>query len=160
MIKALILFSALLVTPNLRAQPLPKTFITDVNTGKKTAFNEIVPTGKVTLITFWGTWCAHGKRQVKTISRKMEEWKKQADFNFIAIAIDQQNNEQLVQPYVHAQGWHFPCYMDANSALKQPLHFDALPYNMIIDKNGKIVYTHTGYEDEELLAKLKETSIK
>lgn len=140
---------------NLHAQTLPNTQIKDVNTGKSISFDRTIEKDKITLIAFWGTWCAHGKRQVKTIAKALPDWKKKANFNFIAIAVDQQNNEELVRPYVQAQGWSFPCYVDPNSDLKVPLHFQALPYILIINKNGKIVYTHTGYESDEILQKLK-----
>ena len=86
----------------------------------------------------------------------MTRLKKQVDFNYTTIAVDQQTTESLVRRYVVAQGWKFPCYMDANSELKGPLHFNALPYNMIIDKRGRISFNRTGFEDsDELLKKLK-----
>jgi len=152
--KNLITIAALGLALNLSAQDLPKTQIRDLNSGKKTAFNEALEKGKVTLISFWATWCVPGKREVKTIAAKMADWKKQADFNYIAIAVDQQNGE-LARTY--AQGWHFPVYIDPNNDLKRLLNFHPLPYILIVDKKGKIVFTHTGYDDGTLiLAKLKE----
>lgn len=148
--------AATMLVFNLHAQELPKTQLRDVNSGKAVAFNEACEKGKVTLVCFWGTWCAHGKRQVKTIFQKMSDWKKQADFNFIVIAEDENRGDDLIRTYARAQGWTFPCYVDPNSELKPLLHFQALPYTMVIDKKGNVVHTHTGYETgEEILAKLK-----
>ena len=88
----------------------------------------------------------------------MADWKKQADFNYIAITVDQQD-EALARTFAQAQGWHFPVYIDPNNDLKRLLNFHPLPFIMIIDKKGKIVFTHTGYDDGKLiLAKLKEVA--
>lgn len=155
--KGFLAIAAIGLAFNLHAQELPKTQIKDIYSGKEIAFDKAIEKGKITLISFWGTWSVHGKREVTTIARKMTDWKKQADFNFIAIAVDQQHTEDVARNYAQAQGWNFPCYIDANSVLKRSLHFDALPYIIIIDKKGKIVFTHTGYEGgPQILAKLKE----
>src|SRR5579872_3955410 len=87
----LMAIAALALALSLDAQELPKTQIRDLNSGKQVAFNEIFDKGKVTLVSFWATWCIPGKREVKTIAAKMAEWRKQSDFNYIAIAVDQQN---------------------------------------------------------------------
>jgi thiol-disulfide isomerase/thioredoxin len=154
--KTLLAIAIIGLTLNLDAQELPKTQIKELYSGKKIAFNEIFEKNKVTLISFWGTWCVPGKREVRTIAGNMADWKKQADFNYIAIAIDQ-HNEDLARKYARAHGWSFPCYIDPNSDLKRPLNFLALPFIMIIDKRGKVVFTHTGYDDGTLImTKLKE----
>ncbi|MCW3123463.1 MAG: hypothetical protein JWQ38_2955 [Flavipsychrobacter sp.] len=143
----------------LYAQELPRTQIINVNTGKKVAFNEACEKGKVTLVTFWGTWCAHGKREVKTLAGKLAAWKKQADFNYITIVSDQheQHSTDVVRAYTLSQHWSFPCYVDPNSELKYSLNFTALPYSIVIDKHGRIVYLHTGYDEGgDILVKLKE----
>jgi thiol-disulfide isomerase/thioredoxin len=155
--KYLIAILAIVLALNLHAQQLPTTQITDAHSGKKIAFSETIEKGKVTLISFWATWCIPGKREVKTIVRKMPGWKKQVDFNYIAIAVDQPHNEDLARTYAKAQEWDFPVYVDANSDLKPALNFHALPYIMIIDTKGNVVFTHTGYDDGTLiLVKLKE----
>jgi len=155
---------AILCHCSLHARDLPKTQIKDVNSGKKIAFNDAFPKGRVTLVTFWGTWCAPGKREIKTILLKMPEWKKQADFDYITIAENQhqkQHDEERVRTYALAHKWNFPCYVDPNSELKQAFGFSSLPYTLIIDKDGKIAYTHSAYEEgEKIIARLKQLAGK
>ena len=141
------------------AQGLPDTQIKDVNSGKKLPFNETIEKGKVTLISFWATWCVPCKKEIKNISLKLPSWKKEADFNYITISIDEPRAEGLVRTYAISQGWSFPYYLDANSDLKRSLSFQNVPFIMIIDKNGKVAFTHTGYEEggeAEVFAKIKE----
>ena len=90
---------------------------------------------------------------------KLPEWKKEADFNYMTISIDEARAEGLVRTYAISQGWTFPFYIDANSDLKRSLSFQSVPYTIIIDKNGKIAFNHTGYEEggeTEVFAKVKE----
>jgi len=148
-----------LVAGSAHAQGLPNTSIKDVSSGKKIAFNETVEKGKVTLISFWATWCVPCKKEIKNISLKLPEWKKEADFNYETVSIDEARAEGLVRTYAISQGWNFPFYIDANSDLKRSLSFQNVPYTMIIDKAGKVAFTHTGYEEggeAEVFAKIKE----
>jgi peroxiredoxin len=52
-----------------------------------------------------------------------------------------------VRSYAKSQGWEFPYFIDANSDLKRSLNFQNVPFTMIIDKNGKVAYMHSGYEE-------------
>lgn len=140
---------------------LPNTQIKDVNTGKKVAFNETFEAGKVTLVSFWATWCVPCKKEIKNIREKMSTWKQEADFNFVTISVDESRAEGLVRSYAKSQGWNFPYYIDPNSDLKRSLNFQTVPFTMIVDKNGKVAYMHSGYEEgseNEVFAKIKELS--
>lgn len=151
--------ACVLATISLHAQGLPTTQIKDVNSGKKIAFNETVEKGKVTLISFWATWCVPCKKEIKNLRLKLPEWKKEADFNYMNVSIDESRSEGLVRTYAISQGWDFPYYIDANSDLKRSMSFQNVPYTVIIDKNGKVAFTHTGYEEggeAEIFAKIKE----
>lgn len=157
--KILVAVASLFLAATLHAQELPETLIKDVNTGKKIAFNQTFEKGKVTVISFWATWCVPCKKEIKNISLKLSEWKKEADFNYMAISIDEARAEGLVRTYAISQGWSFPYLIDANSDLKRSLNFQSVPFTVIIDKNGKIAFSHAGYEEggeNEVWAKVKE----
>ena len=161
--KIQLLVFGLLLAGALAAQELPDTQIKDVSSGKKMAFNQIFEKGKVTLVSFWATWCGPCKAEIKNISLKLPNWKKEADFNYITMSIDEARAEGLVRSYALAQGWKFPYYIDANSDLKRSLNFQNVPYTLIIDKAGKIAYMHTGYGEGgemEVWAKVKELAAK
>ena len=157
--KILAAIACLCLTVIVNAQELPDTEIKDVNSGKKIAFNETLEKGKVTVISLWATWCVPCKKEIKNISLKLPAWKKEADFNYMTISIDEARAEGLVRTYALSQGWTFPFYIDANSDLKRSLSFQNVPYTLIIDKNGKVAFSHTGYEEggeAEVFAKIKE----
>ncbi|MBX2906651.1 MAG: TlpA family protein disulfide reductase [Taibaiella sp.] len=145
------------------AQDLPNTQVKDVNTGKKMAFNQTIEKGKVTVVSFWATWCVPCKKEIKNISRKLADWKKEVDFNYMTMSIDEARAEGLVRTYAISQGWEFPFYIDANSDLKRSLNFQSVPFTLIIDKEGKAAWKHIGYEEggeNEVFEKVKELAKK
>ncbi len=161
--KILVAAATLLLSATLHAQELPNTQIKDVNTGKKMPFSQTIEKGKVTIISFWATWCVPCKKEIKNIAKKLPDWKKEADINYMAISIDEARAEGLVRTYAISQGWSFPYYIDPNSDLKRSLSFQSVPYTIIIDKNGKVAFTHIGYEEGgegEVFAKAKELAAK
>lgn len=140
---------------------LPDTQIKDVNSGKKIAFNTAFTPGKVTLVSFWATWCVPCKKEIKTIREKMADWKKDADFNYVTVSVDESRAEGLVRSYAKSQGWDFPFYIDPNSDLMRSLNFRNVPFTIIVDKTGKVAFMHSGYEEggeNELFDKIKELS--
>ncbi len=157
--KNILLILAVFCSASLFAQDnsLPNTKVRDLK-GKTIPFNETVEKGKVTLISFWATWCIPCKQEIKNIKTKLEGWQKEADFNFMTVSIDDSRATAMVKTYASSQGWKFPTYLDANSDLKRSLNFQNVPFTMIIDQNGKVAYQHTGYEEggeNELFEKIK-----
>jgi thiol-disulfide isomerase/thioredoxin len=140
---------------------LPNTTIKDLSSNKKLAFSEAIEKDKVTFISFWATWCVPCKKEIKNVREKLPNWKAETDFNFVTISIDESRAEGLVRSYAKSQGWDFPYYIDPNSDLKRSLNFQTVPFTMVIDKNGKVAYMHSGYEEgseDEVYAKIKELS--
>ncbi len=157
--KMLAIAACLLATTIIHAQDLPSTQVKNVNTGKKLPFNQTVEKGRVTVISFWATWCVPCKKEIKNISLKLADWKKEVDFDFMTMSIDEARAEGLVRTYAISQGWSFPYYIDPNSDLKRSLNFQSVPFTMIIDKEGKMAWKHIGYEEggeNEVFAKIKE----
>lgn len=141
---------------------LPNTPIKELS-GNSVAFNQTFEKGKVTLVSFWATWCVPCKKEIKMVREKMAEWKTQADFNYMTISEDDSRATAQVKSYAKSQGWDFPYYQDPNADLKRSLNFQNVPFTIIVDKNGKIAYMQSGYEaggEEILFTKIKELAAK
>lgn len=137
---------------------LPSTTVKELS-GKPVKFNTIFEEGKVTLVSFWATWCVPCKAEIKNIKDKLEAWQGETDFNFMTISIDDSRASAMVKAYTRSQGWTWPTYLDPNSDLKRSLNFQNVPFTIIVDQSGNIVYKHTGYEEggeNELYEKVKE----
>ena len=158
--KVLFLIASLFLSTSIFAQTqsLPSTSVRNIN-GKQISFNDAFEKGKVTLVSFWATWCVPCKQEIKNIKTKLPDWKKEVDFNYMTVSIDDARATAMVKTYAKSQGWDFPVLLDPNSDLKRSLIFQNVPFTLIVDKNGKIVYQHKGYEEgseNELFKKVKE----
>jgi cytochrome c biogenesis protein CcmG, thiol:disulfide interchange protein DsbE len=123
---------------------LPAVFLPDLD-GKKVNLADFGKNGKVTVISFWATWCSPCKKELNNISYLYEDWQDEYDVELIAISIDDTRNTSKVKSYVNGQGWDYVVLLDSNEELKRLLNFQTVPFTVVIDKNGKIVYSHSGY---------------
>lgn len=142
---------------------LPNTEIQNFN-AQKVPFKSIVQPGKITLISFWATWCKACKHEIHNIGKNLKQWQSEVpEFDFITISQDESKNVANAKAYATAQGWEFPTYLDPNSDLSRSLNFQTIPFTLIIDQNGKIVYQHSGYKKGDeivLFEKIKEIAGK
>jgi cytochrome c biogenesis protein CcmG/thiol:disulfide interchange protein DsbE len=163
-IKLMILFVALAAVPFSGkcvegGKTLPSVAITDLN-GKTVNSLDFTKDGKITVISFWATWCVPCKKELNTVSELYEDWTKKYNVKMIAVSIDDSRNSSKVKPYVDAQRWDFGVFLDINQDFKRALNIQSVPFTVLIDQTGKIVYTHSGYVEgdetilEEEIAKL------
>ena len=137
---------------------LPNTPIKEMS-GGSIPFNQTVEKGKVTLISFWATWCVPCKKEIKMVREKLPTWKAETDFNYMVVSVDDSRATAQVKSYAKSQGWDFPSFQDPNSDLKRSLNFQNVPFTVIVGKDGKIAYMQSGYEaggEEILYTKVKE----
>ncbi len=149
----------LLGTSQISAQEaLPHTEVRTLK-NKKVEFNTLFEPGRVTLVSFWATWCVPCKKEIANVKELMPEWKEQVDFDFFTVSTDDSRSSAKVASYAAAQRWEFPTYLDPNNDLKRSLNFQTVPFSMIVDGEGQVVYMHNGYEEGaelEMFEKLKE----
>ena len=115
--------------------------------------------GKPVIIDFFATWCKPCNRELDAISEVYDEWVEETGVKLIAISIDQAHNINKVKPLVDNHGWEYDVLLDPNSDFKNSLGIVTIPYTMVVDGKGNIVYRHNGYADgaeEELIEKVRE----
>jgi len=131
--------------------------------GKAKKIQSYNTNGKITVLSFWATWCSPCKRELDAISDMYEDWQEDYNMELVAISIDNSRTFTRVKGMVQAKGWDYEVLSDIKQSLQQAMNFQDVPYTFIIDTNGKIVYTHSGYnpgDEDELEEKLKELSGK
>lgn len=137
---------------------LPNVTIADLQ-GKSVNIQEYVANGKTTIISFWATWCAPCKRELDAISELYPTWAAEYNTTLVAITIDNARALTQVKPLIEEKGWGFDVLVDSKQELQQALNFQAIPQTYVIDKDGNIVYEHSGYTpgDEYELEKFIKT---
>ena len=115
--------------------------------------------GKPFIIDFFATWCKPCNRELDAIAEVYEDWQEETGVKIYAISIDQAQNINKVKPLVSNHGWTYDVLLDPNSDLKRALGIQMIPFVLIVDGQGNIVYKHNGYTDgaeEELINKVRE----
>ena len=114
--------------------------------------------GKPFIIDFFATWCKPCNRELDAISEVYEEWQEETGVKIFAVSIDQAQNINKVKPLVSNHGWEYEVLLDPNGDFKRALGCQMIPYVLIVDGKGEIVYKHNGYTDgaeAELIEKVR-----
>ena len=116
--------------------------------------------GKPTVLLFWLTTCAPCRYEMKAISKKYDEWKKEKDFNLYAISIDFPRNYGRFQKVVAESNWPFPAYYDVAREFRKimPGNLNGLPQVFLLNENGEIVLHKKKYrpgDEDKLFLEIK-----
>lgn len=137
---------------------LPKVILKDMG-GKTIQTDTISNHGKPLLIAFFATWCKPCNRELKAIDELYDEWQQETGVRVVAVSVDQAQNINKVKPLVDQNGWRYEVLLDPNSEFRHALGIQMIPYTVLLDGRGNIVYRHNGYTDgaeTELYEKIKE----
>ena len=141
---------------------LPNVDLKDIN-GKSVSTATLSNDGKPFIIDFFATWCKPCNRELDAIAEVYEDWQKETGVKIIAVSIDQAQNINKVKPLVENHGWEYEVLLDPNSDFRRALGIQMIPYVLIVDGKGNIVYRHNGYTDgaeTELIEKVRELTKK
>ena len=119
--------------------------------GKRVNLADYGKNGKITIISFWATWCGPCKLELNNISDIYDDWKKDYNAEVIAISIDDSRNTAKVKSFAKAQGWDFEVLLDPNQDLRRAFNFQMPPYTILTNAEGTIVSTHLGYKNGDEL---------
>ena len=127
--------------------------------GKAVRVDTLSNGGKPFIIDFFATWCKPCNRELDAISEVYADWQEETGVKIFAVSIDQGQNINKVKPLVDNHGWEYDVLLDPNGDLKRAFGIQMIPYVLIVDGQGNIVYRHAGYtdgEETELIEKVKE----
>lgn len=119
----------------------------DVKTleGQTVNIQDYVGKGKITVMSFWATWCSPCKRELDAIADIYEDWQEEYDMELLAVTIDDARSMAKVPALVETKGWEYTILADSKRELQKALNFQTVPQTFLIDAEGNIVYTHSGY---------------
>lgn len=111
--------------------------------GKFVQLSQEIGSGPI-IISFWATWCkpcVEELTQYKSIFKDYES----KGLKVFAISTDNEKTASKVRPMVKSKGLPFTILLDPNSEVARKYYVPSVPYTLILDQQGNIVYTHLGY---------------
>jgi len=121
--------------------------------GKKVSLKQYLNNGPV-LINFWATWCGPCKKEMLHLDRLSKTYK-QKNLSILSISIDTQRSLSEVKRFIRSKRYDFDVFIDPNQQIFKKLNGNIMPTNLLIDKNGQVVWMHYGYMpgDEKIMEK-------
>ena len=101
--------------------------------------------GKITVISFWATWCSPCKKELDAIADFYPEWQEEYNCELLAITIDDARQLAKVPVMVETKQWEYTVLAGDRNAIQTALNFQTIPQTFLVDQEGNVVYTHSGY---------------
>ena len=111
--------------------------------GKSVKLSEYLNKGPV-LINFWATWCSPCKKEMVFLD-EFERRYKDNGLSILSISIDSQKSLAHVRSYIRANNYTYDVFLDPNRQVFKKLNGNLMPTNVLIDKDGKVLWRHYGY---------------
>ncbi len=137
----------------------PSATLKNLN-GKTVKTDKFINDGKITIVSFWATWCTPCQRELDIYNEVYDEWVEKYNLEIVAITIDNARQLTKVKPLVAQKQWPFTILSDSKQELQKIMNFTFVPQTFILDQQGNIVFDHSGfkpgdeYEMEEIFDKL------
>ncbi len=97
--------------------------------------------GKVTLVTFWATWCPPCRAEIPQLIFLQKQYADQ--LRVVGISVDESPPEE-VKDFAEQSGINYPIVMATREIARKFGGVPALPTSFVVDREGRVVQKHVG----------------
>ena len=137
-----LIFIILLFPTLVLSQDLSKLELKDV-AGKKFIMKEHL-NNDATIVLLWATWCMPCKKEFPAIQNLQEKYP-QKNIKVITISQDTPRSLAKVKSFAKSHRYNFTYLLDLNGDVSSKLLVNSIPFTMLVDTTGKVIYNHRGY---------------
>lgn len=109
--------------------------------------------GKVVLLEFWATWCGPCRDVAPVIERLHRDHEKDG-LKILSVSNEPRGT---VEKFIKASPHSYPIFLDRDNSVNQMFGIMQIPYAVVIDRKGKVVYSGqpSGEMESKVVAALK-----
>ncbi len=140
----LVISLVLLFLNGFSQQQLPAVTVENPG-GDRYAIKKVMNDSVPVVLSFWATTCKPCIQELDALSEVYEDWKEKLDFKVVAVSTDDSRAALRARSMAEGREWPFELLLDKNQELKRAMNVNSIPFLFILDKTGKVVYSHCGY---------------
>jgi len=107
-----------------------------------------------TIVLFWATWCIPCKKEFPAVHELIKKYPEKK-IQVLAISKDTPRSLSKVKAFARTHDYNLTYLLDPTGEISSKLLVNLVPTSMLVDRTGKVIYSHTGYRkgDEAELEK-------
>lgn len=103
--------------------------------------------GKVVLLEFWASWCPPCKATIPELISLQNKYRDKG-FEVIGVSLDYEESlPAKILKFSREQGINYKVLI-GNDSVQKEYHVNSIPEAFLIDRNGKIVDSYSGYVEK------------
>ena len=134
-------------------KPAPAVKLQDAN-GKSVALQDF--RGKPILLDFWATWCAPCVAAFEPLKKLHEETEQKG---LVILSIDEDDDFEAANDFFIKHGVSWPNFRDDGKLWRSLPASSGIPFYVLIDSGGQIVFSQSGPKDSELRAAIAKLGV-
>ena len=107
--------------------------------------------GKVVILDFWATWCIPCRVEIPHFVELQKQYRDKG-LAVIGVSLDEQGPE-VVRKFVKQFGVNYPVVTGNEKIAEAYGGIEGIPTTFVIDRHGRIVRGHVGYNDKAVFEK-------
>lgn len=104
--------------------------------------------GKLVYIDFWATWCIPCRKSFPFMNELSNKY---SNKGLTIIAINLDKDLSRVKPFLKKYPPNFNISYDQSGMSAEKFNVKVMPSSFLIDRNGRIIYSHSGFRKKDVL---------
>jgi len=105
-----------------------------------------MPTGGVVLVDFWASWCGPCAQSFPAMEELLKTY---GSRGLVVIAVNVDEKKADMDNFLKEHRVTFSIMRDAKQKLVEKAGISAMPSSFLLDKNGRVMYAHSGFHGSE-----------
>ena len=105
--------------------------------------------GKVVIVDFWASWCGPCRKSFPFLNQLQQ--KHRAD-GLVVLAVNEDEERSDAEAFLKQYPANFAVLFDQQGQLASQYQIPGMPTTVVIDRHGKIRYSHSGFFESKAAA--------